>query len=114
MLLITNVHMTCTSDSLNPAKSTLKGVLSLHTISASGSQRVARAGEEACCLSSISACLAGLPPHYLSSLTPTVCMLRGLPWLSQHLSFRAAVFCFGVCFPPGVFVHGVGQLCPNH
>lgn len=50
MLLITDVHITCISDILNPLKSTFKGVLSLHGISASGSQRIARACGEAFCL----------------------------------------------------------------
>lgn len=57
--------------------------------------------------------LAFLLITLLHQQLPCACW-AACPLLSQHLLFRAAVFCFGACFPPGVSVHGVGQLCPNH
>lgn len=113
-LFVTNVHMICTGNGLSPAKSTFKGVLSLHTVSISGWQRIARACKEACYLSSIWACLAGFPSHYPSSSAATMYMLKGLSMaITASVIFRAPVFRFRACFPADMSVHRIG-LCPNH
>lgn len=109
-LFIREVHMICTSDSLNPAKSTFKDVLSLHSFCLWFAES---AGKPVTSQVSEHVLLPFLLITFLHQQPPCACWAVR-PWLSQHLLFRAAVFCFRACFPPGVSVHGVGQLRPNH
>lgn len=113
-LFITNVHVICTSDSLNPAKSTFKGVLSLHSFCLWFSRELQEPVRKPVTSQVSQHVLLAFLLITLLHQHPLCACWEACPRLWQHLLFRAAVFCFGACFPPGVSVHRAGQLCPSH